>query len=92
MGNISSTNSHLNISRDDGTINSRNNNNSNLNERTTSNNIKTTTTGVGSGGGVGNGGNNNNGHQETSRMLFLLYLINRTWNVMIDSVDNKGKR
>lgn len=30
-----------------------------------------------------------NGNQENSRMLFLMYLINRTWNVV---VDGKGKR
>lgn len=29
--------------------------------------------------------NNNNGnHPENSRVLFLLYLINRTWNVVVD--------
>lgn len=33
--------------------------------------------------------NNNNGNQENSRMLFLMYLIHRTWNVV---VDGKGKR
>lgn len=31
----------------------------------------------------------NNGNQESSRMLFLMYLIHRTWNVV---VDGKGKR
>uniref|UniRef100_A0A8W7MTY6 GBD/FH3 domain-containing protein n=2 Tax=Anopheles arabiensis TaxID=7173 RepID=A0A8W7MTY6_ANOAR len=30
--------------------------------------------------------------QENSRMLFLLYLIHRTWNVVVDSVDQKGKK
>lgn len=30
-----------------------------------------------------------NGNQESSRMLFLMYLIHRTWNVV---VDGKGKR
>lgn len=30
-----------------------------------------------------------NGNQENSRMLFLMYLIHRTWNVV---VDGKGKR
>lgn len=29
------------------------------------------------------------GNQESSRMLFLMYLIHRTWNVV---VDGKGKR
>lgn len=29
------------------------------------------------------------GNQEGSRMLFLMYLIHRTWNVV---VDGKGKR
>lgn len=33
--------------------------------------------------------NHNNGNQENSRMLFLMYLINRTWNGV---VDGKGKR
>lgn len=36
--------------------------------------------------------NNNvaaDGNQESSRMLFLMYLIHRTWNVV---VDGKGKR
>jgi hypothetical protein len=34
-------------------------------------------------------GHVSDGNQESSRMLFLLYLINRTWNVV---VDGKGKR
>ncbi|XP_052872663.1 uncharacterized protein LOC128278058 [Anopheles cruzii] len=29
---------------------------------------------------------------ENSRMLFLLYLIHRTWNVVVDSVDQRGKK
>uniref|UniRef100_A0AAG5DFY9 GBD/FH3 domain-containing protein n=4 Tax=Anopheles atroparvus TaxID=41427 RepID=A0AAG5DFY9_ANOAO len=29
---------------------------------------------------------------ENSRMLFLLYLINRTWNVVMDTVDPKEKK
>lgn len=29
---------------------------------------------------------------ESSRVLFLLYLIHRTWNVMVDTVDSKNKR
>ncbi|XP_058835422.1 uncharacterized protein LOC131692410 isoform X1 [Topomyia yanbarensis] len=29
---------------------------------------------------------------ESSRMLFLLYLIHRTWNVVVDSVDQKGRK
>lgn len=29
---------------------------------------------------------------ESSRVLFLLYLIHRTWNVVVDTVDVKGRR
>ncbi|XP_055530854.1 uncharacterized protein LOC129721836 isoform X2 [Wyeomyia smithii] len=29
---------------------------------------------------------------ESSRMLFLLYLIHRTWNVVVDTVDQKGRK
>lgn len=29
---------------------------------------------------------------ENSRVLFLLYLIHRTWNIMIETVDLKNKR
>lgn len=29
---------------------------------------------------------------ESSRVLFLLYLIHRTWNIMVDTVDIKNKR
>lgn len=29
---------------------------------------------------------------ENSRVLFLLYLIHRTWNVMVETVDLKSKR
>lgn len=29
---------------------------------------------------------------ENSRVLFLLYLIHRTWNVVVDTVDPKSKR
>lgn len=29
---------------------------------------------------------------ESSRVLFLLYLIHRTWNIMVESVDMKNKR
>lgn len=29
---------------------------------------------------------------ESSRVLFLLYLIHRTWNIMVDSVDLKNKK
>lgn len=36
-----------------------------------------------------NDDNNNSSNQENSRMLFLMYLIHRTWNVV---VDGKGKR
>ncbi|KAG5675261.1 hypothetical protein PVAND_005176 [Polypedilum vanderplanki] len=36
-----------------------------------------------------NNSDNNNNNQESSRMLFLMYLIHRTWNVV---VDGKGKR
>jgi hypothetical protein len=31
-----------------------------------------------------NNNNNNGGNPENSRVLFLLYLINRTWNVVVD--------
>lgn len=41
--------------------------------------------------GSGNGGNNNSG-ETTPRMLFLLYLIHRTWNVVMDTVDTRTKR
>lgn len=33
--------------------------------------------------------NQNNGNQENSRMLFLMYLINRTWNVVVDGKGSK---
>lgn len=33
--------------------------------------------------------NQNNGNQENSRMLFLMYLINRTWNVVVDGKNGK---
>jgi hypothetical protein len=36
-----------------------------------------------------NNNNNPSGNQESSRMLFLMYLIHRTWNVV---VDGKAKR
>jgi hypothetical protein len=36
-----------------------------------------------------NNSSNSGGNQESSRMLFLMYLIHRTWNVV---VDGKGKR
>lgn len=29
---------------------------------------------------------------ENSRVLFLLYLIHRTWNIMVETVDPKSKR
>lgn len=29
---------------------------------------------------------------ESSRVLFLLYLIHRTWNIMVESVDLKNKK
>lgn len=29
------------------------------------------------------------GNQESSRMLFLMYLINRTWNVVVDGKGGK---
>lgn len=32
------------------------------------------------------------GNGENSRVFFLLYLIHRTWNVVVDSVEQKGKR
>ena len=37
-------------------------------------------------------GENVHQNQENSRVLFLLYLIHRTWNIVVDSVDHKGKR
>lgn len=33
--------------------------------------------------------NQSNGNQENSRMLFLMYLINRTWNVVVDGKPSK---
>lgn len=33
--------------------------------------------------------NHANGNQESSRMLFLMYLINRTWNVVVDGKGGK---
>ncbi|KAH8415526.1 hypothetical protein KR222_001990 [Zaprionus bogoriensis] len=41
------------------------------------------------GGGNGTSASPNSG--ETSRMLFLLYLIHRTWNVVMDTVDTRTK-
>lgn len=35
--------------------------------------------------------NDSNG-PENSRVLFLLYLIHRTWNIMVETVDPKSKR
>lgn len=35
---------------------------------------------------------NQENQQENSRMLFLMYLISKTWNVVVDSVDPKVKR
>lgn len=29
---------------------------------------------------------------ENSRVLFLLYLIHRTWNIMVETVDSKTRR
>lgn len=29
---------------------------------------------------------------ESSRILFLLYLIHKTWNVVVDTVDPKSRR
>ncbi|KAJ2939235.1 hypothetical protein O0L34_g8547 [Tuta absoluta] len=31
-------------------------------------------------------------HAESSRVLFLLYLIHRTWNVVVEHVDSKSAR
>lgn len=44
--------------------------------------------------GSGNGGTsgNHNSGETTPRMLFLLYLIHRTWNVVMDTVDTRTKR
>lgn len=39
--------------------------------------------------GKNSSNNNNSNNPENSRVLFLLYLIHRTWNVV---VDHKGKR
>lgn len=39
---------------------------------------------------LNNKGSSGNG--ENSRVFFLLYLIHRTWNVVVDSVEQKGKR
>lgn len=37
--------------------------------------------------------NNGDGsNPESSRVLFLLYLIHRTWNVVVDTVDPKSRR
>lgn len=46
---------------------------------------------LGSGNGA-TGGNHNNSGETTPRMLFLLYLIHRTWNVVMDTVDTRTKR
>lgn len=35
---------------------------------------------------------NDSTRPENSRVLFLLYLIHRTWNVMVETVDLKHKR
>lgn len=37
-------------------------------------------------------GSSGSHNAENSRMLFLLYLIHRTWNVVVDTVDHKNKR
>lgn len=48
------------------------------------------------GGGQNTSSNNNNStpphNGETSRVLFLLYLIHRTWNVVMDTMDSRTKR
>lgn len=36
--------------------------------------------------------NSNSTGPENSRVLFLLYLIHRTWNIMVETVDPKHKR
>ena len=36
--------------------------------------------------------NNKSTSGENSRVFFLLYLIHRTWNVVVESVEQKGKR
>ncbi|KAH8303670.1 hypothetical protein KR018_010849 [Drosophila ironensis] len=44
------------------------------------------------GGGGGQNASNAPPHTgETSRMLFLLYLIHRTWNVVMDTMDSRTK-
>jgi len=35
---------------------------------------------------------NGSSNGETSRVLFLLYLIHRTWNVVVETVDTRSKR
>jgi len=44
------------------------------------------------GSGSGNAGNATSNSGETSRILFLLYLIHRTWNVVMDTMDTRTKR
>lgn len=44
---------------------------------------------LGAGASASNGTPPHNG--ETSRVLFLLYLINRTWNVVMDTMDTRTK-
>lgn len=36
--------------------------------------------------------NTSGGNAESSRVLFLLYLIHRTWNVVVETVDPKSRR
>lgn len=47
---------------------------------------------LGSGPGTANAANATSNNGETSRMLFLLYLIHRTWNVVMDTMDSRTKR
>ncbi|KAH8379097.1 hypothetical protein KR009_003056 [Drosophila setifemur] len=44
------------------------------------------------GGANGSSSNNPPHNGETSRVLFLLYLIHRTWNVVMDTMDSRTKR
>lgn len=45
---------------------------------------------LGAGQNASNNATPHNG--ETSRVLFLLYLIHRTWNVVMDTMDSRTKR
>ncbi|XP_034103443.1 uncharacterized protein LOC117567511 isoform X1 [Drosophila albomicans] len=59
------------------------------------NNEEQTPERLGSSSCLGSGSQSNSspgaGNGETSRMLFLLYLIHRTWNVVMDTMDTRTK-